>query len=188
MGGNMETELERMEILRLSNVESNKVTKECLRIAMIKLMGKTDFEKISITDIAKYAGVSRTAFYRNYETKEALVEDICQSLFNELKDSVSSDRYRDDRKTWYIRFFRTINENSDYFRIYLDAHLQFGKIFVLDSVFPPSTPAERYMNSAKEGAFLRVLTDWFLDGMKESPEEMGDICVKVIQKPFETGK
>ena len=183
----METELERMEILRLSNVESNKVTKECLRIAMIKLMGKMDFERISITDIAKYAGVSRTAFYRNYETKEALVEDICQSLFNELKNSVSSDRYRNDRKTWYISFFRTINENSDYFRIYLDAHLQFGKIFVLDSVFPPSNTMERYINSAKEGAFLRVLTDWFRSGMKESPEEMGEICVKVIQAPFETG-
>ena len=181
----MQTELEKREILRLSNEESNKITRECLRIAMIKLMDKKDFEKISITEITKHAGVSRTAFYRNYETKEALVEDICQSLFTKLKASVSGERYRTDRKAWYTVFFRTIQENSEYFQIYLNAHLQFGDLFVLESVYPPSTALERYVNSAKEGAFLRVLTVWFNGGMQESPEEMGEICEKLIYNAFE---
>lgn len=181
----MKTELEKREILRLSNEESNKVTRECLRISMIKLMGKKDFEKISITEITKYAGVSRTAFYRNYESKEALVEDICQSLRSELKASVSGERYRTDRKEWYVIFFKTIKENSDYFRIYLDAHLQFGNMFVLESAFPSATPTQRYRNSANEGAFLRVLTDWFRGGMEESPEEMGEICEQIIHRAFE---
>ena len=101
----MKTELEKRDILRMSNEESNKITRECLRISMIKLMDKKDFEKISITEIAKNAGVSRTAFYRNYETREALVEDICQNLFAELKSSVSGERYRTDRKAWYTVFF-----------------------------------------------------------------------------------
>ena len=182
----MKTELEKKEILRLSNEESNKITKECLRIAMIKFMGKKEFEKISITEITKLAGVSRTAFYRNYETKEALVEDICNRLFFELKASVSSDHYRTNRKTWYIQFYQTIKENSEYFRIYLNAHLQFGELFILESVFPSATTLEHYENSAKEGAFLRILTDWFCGGMKETPEEMGEICERVIRDSFET--
>ena len=181
----MQTELEKREILHLSNEESNKITRDCLRIAMIKLMDKKDFEKISITEITKYAGVSRTAFYRNYETKEALVEDICQSLFTELKASVSGERYRTNRKDWYTVFFKTIKENSEYFQIYLNAHLQFGEFFVLESVFPPSTPLGRYVNSAKEGAFLRVLTVWFNSGMQESPEDMGEICEKLIYNAVE---
>lgn len=184
----MRTELEKREILRLSNEESNKITRECLRIAMIKLMDKKEFGKISITEITKHAGVSRTAFYRNYETREALVEDICQSLFGELKASVSGELYRKNRKDWYIIFFKTIKENSEYFQIYLNAHLQFGELFVLESVYPPSTPMERYMNSAKEGAFLRVLTVWFNGGMKESPEEMGEICEKLIYNALEASR
>ncbi|MBR1851783.1 MAG: TetR/AcrR family transcriptional regulator [Lachnospiraceae bacterium] len=148
-------------------------------------MGKKDFGKISITEITKHAGVSRTAFYRNYETREALVEDICQSLFSELKASVSGERYRTDRKAWYTIFFKTIKENSEYFQIYLNAHLQFGELFILESVYPPTTPLERYVNSAKEGAFLRVLTVWFNGGMQESPEEMGEICEKLIYNAFE---
>ena len=181
----MQTELEKREILRLSNEESNRITRECLRIAMIKLMDKKDFGKISITEITKHAGVSRTAFYRNYETREALVEDICQSLFSELKTSVSGERYRTDRKGWYTIFFKTIRENSEYFQIYLNAHLQFGDLFILKSVYPPTTSLEQYAIAAREGAFLRLLTVWFNNGMKESPEEMGEICEKLIYNALE---
>jgi len=181
----MKTELEKREILRLSNEESNKITRDCLRIALIKLMDKKDFDKISITEITGNAGVSRTAFYRNYETKEALVEDICQNLYNELKASVSGELYRTDRKEWYTIFFRTIKENSEYFQIYLNAHLQFGKIEVLESVYPHSDTKEHYTNSAKEGAFVRILTDWFRGGMKESPQEMGELCEQLIYNIYE---
>ena len=158
----MKTELEKREILRFSNEESNKITLECLRIAMIKLMGKKEFEEISITEIAK------------------LAEDICKSLVSELKTSVSGEKFRTDRKNWYIIFFKTIKENSEYFQIYLNAHLQFGDVFVLDSVYPPNTTAEHYLNSAKQGAFMKILTDWFQDGMRESPEEMGLLCEQLI--------
>ena len=176
----MKTELEKRDILRLSNEESNRVTRECLQIAMIRLMDRKDFEKISITEITQLAGVSRTAFYRNYESKEALVEEICQTVFCELQASVSSDLYRTDRRAWYTRFFQTIQENSEYFQIYLNAHLKFGDLFVLESAYPPSAPFDRYLNSAKEGAFYRMLTVWFQGGMKESPGEMGEICGKLI--------
>jgi len=75
----MQTELEKREILRLSNEESNKITRECLRIAMIKLMDKKDFEKISITAEPVYraegVGQRRALPYRS----ESLVYDIFQN-------------------------------------------------------------------------------------------------------------
>ena len=176
----MKTELENMEILRLSNEESNKVTRECLRIAMFKLMNQEHFDKITITEIAKRAGVSRLAFYRNYDSKEALVADLCQSLFAELRKSLTSDRFRTDRKGWYRDFFETIRDNSEYFQIYLDANLKLADGLVLESVYPVSTVQEHYARAASECAFLGVLTDWFKAGMRESPEEMADICEKVV--------
>ena len=176
----MGSELENMEILRLSNEESNRITRECLRIAMFKLMGREPFEKITITELAKCAGVSRVAFYRNYETKEELVEDLCRSLFVELKASLESERFRTDRRTWYVDFFRTIRDNSEYFRIYLDANLRLTEEAVLETVFPSATSGEQYANVAREGAFLAVLTAWFRAGIAETPEEMADICMDVL--------
>jgi len=176
----MKTELENMKILRLSNEQSNKVTKECLRIAMFKLMDKGDFEKITVTEIAKRAGVSRLAFYRNYGSKEELVADMCRSVFQELTASLGSDRFRTDREQWYADFFRTIKENSEYFQIYLNAHLKLSDGLILESAYPASSTEEHYARAASEGAFLNVLTEWFEAGMQESPEEMSAICGNVI--------
>lgn len=176
----METELSKMNILRLSNEESNKVTREALQIAMFKLMGKLPFEKIAISDITKRAGVSRAAFYRNYNSKEELVQELCQSVFTELRASMEGALYKNDRKTWYADFFRTIKENKEYFRIYLDAHLQLVDQFVLETIFPSASVQEHYRHAAREGAFINILTDWFLSGMHETPEDMAQICYDIL--------
>ena len=182
----MKTELENMEVLRLSNEESNKITRECLRVAMFKLMNQESFEKITVTELAKRAGVSRVAFYRNYDSKEALVADICQSVFNELKASLTSQRFLQDRNGWYTAFFRTIRDNSEYFQIYLNANLKLTDGLVLEAAYPGYTPEEHYARAASEGAFLNVLTEWFQTGMQESPEEMAGICERVIEPAIRT--
>lgn len=176
----MKTELEKMEILRLSNAESNKVTKECLQIALMKLMGEKQFEKISITEITQCAGVSRTAFYRNYPSKEAIIEDALDSMFSVLHSSLVKHREQKNWKAWYLLFFQTIKENQQNFKIALDAHVPITSMLLLDSVFPPADNYAHYVNCAKESAFVRILTDWFENGMKESPEEMSEICDKII--------
>ena len=176
----METELSKMNILRLSNEESNRVTKEALQIAMFKLMGTTPFDKITISDISKRAGVSRAAFYRNYESKEALVEEICKEVFHKLDESMRSERFVEDRKQWYVNFFRTIKENREYFQIYLEAHLQISDQFLLESIYPSSSTKEHYMHAAREGAFISILRDWFQSGMHEAPEDMGEMCFAIL--------
>ena len=174
----MKTELEKREILRLSNAESNRITKECLQIALMKLMGEKDFEKISITEITKCAGVSRTAFYRNYDSKEAIIEDACRDVFIKLRKSLEQNNL--NWKAWYITFFQTILDNKESAKIALGAKIPLVPEHVLNSAFPPKTSEEHYANSAKEAAFTRILTDWFYGGMKESPEQMGEICEKIL--------
>ncbi len=176
----MKTELENREILRLPNEESNRITKECLRTAMFKLMEHKDFDKVTITDIARHAGVSRVAFYRNYASKEALVEDICQCLLEELATSVKSECFRTHREQWFQNFFRKIQENSTFFHSYLKANLMLSRGAVTELITPSSNEQEYYRNIAGEGAFLSVLTEWFLGGMKQTPEEMGTICESIF--------
>ena len=95
---------DKMNKLRLSNEESNRLTKEALQTAIILLMKDKDFDKIRISDIAKKAGVSRSAFYRNYESKEELVKSACQLISDELKKAINKDTYRNDKITWYTTF------------------------------------------------------------------------------------
>lgn len=172
----MKTEMERKDILRLSNEESNKLTRECLRTAMFKLMQQKPFDKITITDIAKLAGVSRVAFYRNYTTKEALVEDLCQFLLEELTASVNSECFRTNRRQWYQDLFQVVQEHGEFFSAYLKANLKLNNGAVTELIHPSTTVEEHYKIVAGEGAFISILTDWFLNGMTQTPEEMGFIC------------
>jgi len=59
----------KMDALRQSNAESNALTKESIETALLALMKEKNFSSITITDIAKKAGVSRLAYYRNYSSK-----------------------------------------------------------------------------------------------------------------------
>ena len=47
------TEMEKRDMLRLSNAESNKLTRECIQTALIHLMAYKELKKISISEIAK---------------------------------------------------------------------------------------------------------------------------------------
>ena len=172
----MKTELENKQISRLSNAEANRITKECLQIALMKLMAIKPFEKITISEITKNAGVSRTAFYRNYNSKEEVIEDSCESVFLQLQDSF--ERHGDNWREWYLTFFKTIQENKETFKYALEAHVHIGPTDFLNMAFPPKTREEYYLHIAKEAAFYRILGDWFTSGMKEAPETMADLCVK----------
>ena len=77
-------ESRREQILRMSNEESNRFTKECICTALILLMNEQDFEKITISSIIKRAGVSRGAFYRNYSSKEDILREFDLKLAEEV--------------------------------------------------------------------------------------------------------
>ena len=80
----------------LSNKEANKVTRECLQTALIQLMSQKPFEKITITELVRRSGVSRTAFYRNYESKEEILNEVCRSFIDSLSDSFSDPTFQKD--------------------------------------------------------------------------------------------
>ena len=48
--------------------------------ALLQLMQKKAFDRISITELCRKAGVSRMSFYRNFESKEAVLKKWCARI------------------------------------------------------------------------------------------------------------
>ena len=62
------------------------VTKSCLQTALIQLLDKKELSDISVSELARRAGVSRTAFYSNYQTvDDVLTELIDQKAYESVK-------------------------------------------------------------------------------------------------------
>jgi len=177
-------ELAKREILRMSNEESNRLTKECLRTALLQLMGEKPFDAITITELVRRSGVSRTAFYRNYATKEMILTEISNEFIQELTNSLSDIKSVSDSYQWYRRTFLLIREHSDVFCLLIQAHLPnetiLGEDVLLEKIMPSSSPAEHYWLVILENAFFSILVNWFRGGMKESIEFMAQFCADTL--------
>ena len=55
--------------------QRNRFTRMCMGDALVNIMQQKAYDKISVSDIVKKAGVSRMTYYNYYETKDELVKD-----------------------------------------------------------------------------------------------------------------
>ena len=70
-------------------------TQDCAFLALTKLIRNKPLSSISVTELTKKAGISRTAFYNNYNS----VEDVIAKYFDKCVDNIldSSDRSEERR-------------------------------------------------------------------------------------------
>ncbi len=175
-----ETELQKRAVLRLSNESSNQLTRECLRTALMKLMEQKNFEQISVTDIVKKSGVSRTAFYRNYGTKEELIAEITNEVTEALTHSIMNQDFKKNPREWYESSLQYVSDNRDVINLLLKADMFkesiLGKESFFDKALLLESAEEHYRYTALQGALVMVLLKWFSSGMQESIQFMAEQC------------
>lgn len=181
---------EKRDSLRMSNKESNRLTRECLQTALISLMGQKSFDKITISELVRRSGVSRTAFYRNYNTKEDVLREIFEIYKKILADTFADGRIFHDPYHWYLDFFHIIKENAPSFRLLLQAHFLNTPVFKTMTPSPDSDPLTRpeelYRFLAWESALTTIAVRWFETDMKESIEFMAEFCAGFLPQFFQS--
>jgi AcrR family transcriptional regulator len=89
-------------------------TKILLREALIALIEERGFEALTIGEITERAMVSRAAFYRNYQDKYDLVEQIFEDAMSALLNAVGDLGQEHPAEVW-VTFFEHI---AEYERLY----------------------------------------------------------------------
>lgn len=172
--------MQKRAVLRLSNESSNQLTRECLRTALMKLMEQKKFEQISVTDIVKKSGVSRTAFYRNYGTKEELIAEITNEVTEALTHSIMNQDFKKNPREWYESSLQYVSDNRDVINLLLKADMFkesiLGKESFFDKALLLESAEEHYRYTALQGALVMVLLKWFSSGMQESIQFMAEQC------------
>ncbi len=165
--------------LKRHSEEVNKVVRESLRGALTLLMKETPYEKITISAICQKAGVSRMAFYGNYEGKEQLFDSILEDLTNRIYAKVGNPFLVQTGINWYKNFFRLLFEENDILSLIFDAGFRKKYfIFVNDIILNDETlsSAEKYRHLIWSGGIENVILYWLGNGLKESPDELADFC------------
>jgi len=89
-------------------------TQTLLREALIALIEERGFDSLTVGEITERAMVSRAAFYRNYQDKYALVEQIFDDAMSSLLDAVP-DMSREHPPQVWVKFFEHV---AQYERLY----------------------------------------------------------------------
>ena len=61
------------------------LTETIIKQAFMKLFAEQPLDKITVSNLCKQSGVSRSAFYQHFDDKYAVLESIEDSLLNDLK-------------------------------------------------------------------------------------------------------
>lgn len=172
---------EKLDILRMSNEESNKLTKECIETALIDLLQTQEFDKISISDIVKRAGVSRMAYYRNYESKEDILSDMINKLWDAIAKASTPmpDLSETDAR---IKLFDVIKEYKDMYKVILKAGKQDIILQRLNesliNLFPDRSVKNKYFSYLTIGMLYNVMTEWIKSDFEISSEELVEIVAE----------
>ena len=175
----MQTELAKREVLRLNNQESNNLTRECISMALMYLMSEKPYESISISEIAKRAGVSRTAFYRNYQTKDDVVREIGKQVIDTLSEIINKVETNADVHGMFVEFFTQIKEQRDKVELLIKGNISFKLLLpnaqILENIIPAKSKIDHYRMVALDYALWGTVKEWISNGCDLSAEDLTQV-------------
>ena len=178
---------------RYSNKETNRLTREAICTALVLLMKEESFNKISITDIVRRAGVSRTAYYSNYSSKQEILYDLVDSLISEVNQKLLP--YTDERtgkakqpRIFIKVMFEVFYEQQNIYKTLYNAH--FNHI-ILDrlndsmlSHLKDRSDENIYRIYFNAGALYNVFSKWIQSDLSKTIDEMTEICLTIYHTPM----
>lgn len=176
------------------NGNSNKTklfVRECIYEALIELMSKCNFKDITITQIIERAGVSRMGFYRNFKSKENVVETFIFEKFIETINEIESKRMLKFKVyDIMVTTLETFKKYSSFVQLFLQQGLEYLMYECYMKGFYSLYEREHisrmrdYYNQIFVGQLFNLEMAWLKNGMKETPEELANIYYKILHLQY----
>lgn len=180
-----------------SNLRTKR-TRTLLRTALIDLVKERSFDALTVGEIAERAMVSRAGFYRYYQDKYDLVEQLFDESVHTMmsnidvqpRTSTGGDETRALPEAW-VKFFEHFVEYEQIYRVVLASksrswflpkmHVSLEKAMHIRVQQPSSCVQngrhvadayDRLAPSLAATLLIEVITRWFEEGLRESPREI----------------
>ncbi|MET8000861.1 TetR/AcrR family transcriptional regulator [Nonomuraea glycinis] len=185
-------------------------TRSALARALIELVEERDLSRISVSDVAEAAGVSRSAFYDHYRDVHELAEDACTAMIDNLIESLpgpglDSPDLAQEAISGLTAFFGSLTEHAGLYRALLGpegsarvaGHIRRRLAGVVRErlahadagVWPERVPHD-VTAAFTAGALIGVAVDWIEGGCSRTPAEMAEVTWPLLNAQYrinETG-
>lgn len=173
-----------------------------IREALIDLIEERGFDTLSVGEITERAMVSRATFYRNYQDKFDLVEQIFAEAMQALLDAISEPVDTHPPQIW-VRFFAHIAEYERLYRALLGRNgspwfvlkmrasiMELVKKYEELPLFRPEVSAKdpyaaAYVRDLIATLLVETITWWLEQGRPYTPQEMARRCASLATAIFQ---
>lgn len=147
-----------------------RLTTESIQQALLILMRNKPFGDITVSEVIRRAGVSRSAFCRHYASKKDILLIPLQKATQEIyaySEPGMLDGWR--------RLFRTVADNSGMIRVFLEAGLEQEMLRTADGMLPHDDRAA-VLQAMWDGLIFNTIIEWVRRGQPLGVEEMARLC------------
>lgn len=169
-------------------------TRKQLEEALVRLLKKKSIQKISVSELAEEADITRATFYQYYRDPYEMLRMMQDDIIEHIQDIIDRTTGGDAKGFFYqlfeymsddsvkpeILYFDTGN-GSGYERVGYEIHnnymLRWGQKFTGEQ----SSQYEYYRYYIIFGC-IAVVENWIKNGKKETPQQMAEITFSVLPK------
>lgn len=153
----------KLDYLIRSDEENHQLTKEAIETALLLLLQNKSLNQINITELVKKAGVARNSFYRNYGSKEAILQQILAKRFADLSH-YNKSLFVDDPKSGLRAIFTFINRDTSFYQLLLKegfCHVLEEEVYhYLPQSYAETDSHRYYRNRFVSAGMTRLICDW----------------------------
>lgn len=167
----------------MNNQEKNTYVRTQITKTLLEMMETEDFDKIVIGSLVKNAGIARASFYRNYDSKETIIEEYLRSLLVTWKKDFEASK-EENPAMLFGSLFEHIKENQDF---YLLLHRHRLSHLLLNYILEDCGPRPEHQSSvAYQHAFFSYglfgwIEEWMGRGMTEGAKEITAMFMQSTQ-------
>ncbi|WP_413375995.1 TetR/AcrR family transcriptional regulator C-terminal domain-containing protein [Alkalihalobacillus sp. 1P02AB] len=174
-------------------------SKNALKEALISLMNTKDFKEITITDIVQIADLNRGTFYKHYQYKEDILEEIIDDVITHLIDSYRKP-YK-DKETFdvsqlssnAIHIFDHVLTYSNFYSLIVQSNVLSGfhhKIYKvikdlilhdLTDYISTHTINKELLASYHSYAIMGIIIEWIENDFKYSSNYMAEQLLFIVK-------
>ena len=168
-------------------------TRKAIYTAFLQLLNQKNFESITVQEIIDLADVGRSTFYSHYESKELLLDELCQYLFHHLferEENITTNAYL----THILSHFKKNQDHvtsllfskNDYFLRQLQKELEhhvYPMVAENLQVSYPNIPAS-YLKHYVVTNFIETLTWWLKKGKSYTEQEVILFYLETLKVDF----
>jgi AcrR family transcriptional regulator len=166
-----------------------------MKDALVVIMKDKPFEKITVYEICKTAGINRSTFYKHYGSQSDVLADIENDLFAALERHMLSSGCDLDNLVKVTQF---LSSESEKWRSLINAVPSdeiISKIFTAKIVRTLMANHAWKLRSARQEEYALlffctggygILRKWLNEGTVDSPEEIALLIIELMGKVLKT--